>query len=416
MDTTQLPNGAYDIFARVKNSFGLYESGHVHVTILNKVAPTNTTFEQKVYISLAQDAERTIQQSLNTAADSVKAPSSTELSKLDALENNLVSSNVQATGTRSFLDSFRAHMKGLMEELATANRNKDDAKITEIKQQIASFKEKTLTDVKSLGLSKKLTQEITDYFVKVESALQKAIANNETIIKNRVGDKVLNDSDQDGISDYDEINIYHTDPFNADTDGDGFIDGAEVLNNFDPTNQTSEALVQYESPKQFGVVRNDILKVNSITTIKPDKADTVSDGVRPVAMISGVGLPNSYVTLYVFSTPIVITVRTGDDGSWSYTFDKELPDGQHQIYEAITDNAGRIVAKSDPLNFVKTAEAFTQTDAKNAAESAPTTSQEPSFLSSGVLLAMLSVMVVVFGLVLLLLGMHVQNKQPKAVL
>ena len=36
------------------------------------------------------------------------------------------------------------------------------------------------------------------------------------------------DSDNDGLSDDDEINSYYTDPNNADSDGDGLSDGAEV--------------------------------------------------------------------------------------------------------------------------------------------------------------------------------------------
>ena len=37
------------------------------------------------------------------------------------------------------------------------------------------------------------------------------------------------DSDHDGLSDHDEVNLYHTDPFMADADGDGLPDGVEVL-------------------------------------------------------------------------------------------------------------------------------------------------------------------------------------------
>jgi len=43
------------------------------------------------------------------------------------------------------------------------------------------------------------------------------------------------DSDSDGLSDYDEIYIYHTDPHNPDTDGDGYSDGNdEVRHGYDP--------------------------------------------------------------------------------------------------------------------------------------------------------------------------------------
>jgi len=36
------------------------------------------------------------------------------------------------------------------------------------------------------------------------------------------------DIDEDGLTDYDEINIYRTNPNNPDTDGDGINDGNEV--------------------------------------------------------------------------------------------------------------------------------------------------------------------------------------------
>jgi len=38
------------------------------------------------------------------------------------------------------------------------------------------------------------------------------------------------DTDHDGLSDYDEVRVYHTDPLNPDTDFDGLKDGAEVFN------------------------------------------------------------------------------------------------------------------------------------------------------------------------------------------
>lgn len=44
----------------------------------------------------------------------------------------------------------------------------------------------------------------------------------------------LKDSDVDGLTDQAEINAYHTDPNNNDTDGDGFDDGYEVANNTNP--------------------------------------------------------------------------------------------------------------------------------------------------------------------------------------
>jgi len=47
------------------------------------------------------------------------------------------------------------------------------------------------------------------------------------------------DSDNDGISDTDEINIYGTNPYNPDSDGDGVADGAEISAGSDPTDPNS---------------------------------------------------------------------------------------------------------------------------------------------------------------------------------
>lgn len=42
------------------------------------------------------------------------------------------------------------------------------------------------------------------------------------------------DSDNDGLSDQIEINLYHSDPQLADTDGDGFLDGQEINYGYSP--------------------------------------------------------------------------------------------------------------------------------------------------------------------------------------
>jgi lipoprotein-anchoring transpeptidase ErfK/SrfK len=50
------------------------------------------------------------------------------------------------------------------------------------------------------------------------------------------------DSDGDGLSDYDETYIYHTDPSNPDTDGDGYNDGHEVEHGYDPNKNGNDKL------------------------------------------------------------------------------------------------------------------------------------------------------------------------------
>lgn len=42
------------------------------------------------------------------------------------------------------------------------------------------------------------------------------------------------DTDGDGLTDYEEVKVYGTDPLNPDTDGDGYSDGEEVNNGYNP--------------------------------------------------------------------------------------------------------------------------------------------------------------------------------------
>jgi hypothetical protein len=51
----------------------------------------------------------------------------------------------------------------------------------------------------------------------------------------QLGTNPLNpDTDGDGLTDGQEVNIYHTDPLNPDTDHDGYTDGAEVKAGYNP--------------------------------------------------------------------------------------------------------------------------------------------------------------------------------------
>ena len=42
------------------------------------------------------------------------------------------------------------------------------------------------------------------------------------------------DTDNDGLSDREEVKVWNTNPLNPDTDGDTYLDGAEVDQGYDP--------------------------------------------------------------------------------------------------------------------------------------------------------------------------------------
>ena len=58
------------------------------------------------------------------------------------------------------------------------------------------------------------------------------------------------DSDKDGLSNIEEKNIYYTDPYNADTDGDGHEDGLEIDNNYSPRHG-EKRLIEVDSDQDY---------------------------------------------------------------------------------------------------------------------------------------------------------------------
>jgi len=108
-------------------------------------------------------------------------------------------------------------------------------------------------------------------------------------------------------------------------------------------------LAQNNNPKITGTI--DVsLKVENVTMSAKE------DGSNMLAL-AGKSQPNAVVTVYIFSSdPTVITIKADANGNWSYELDKELADGQHEAYVAVTDSSGKIITKSQPIAFVKTAQ------------------------------------------------------------
>ena len=457
IDTTQLPNGTYKLFIKAKTPFGLAESELRKMHIRNSVVQHTTEQTAEIedmtetHKEVLERIEKTEEATTSTTQDTIKErqprphPATTTLPKeslpdADTLKNAsattsepvkateesvVIEEEIPADDTPTLDDTevVETHVSDLIDEvkptldraqnrLARAIRSQDPVKIEVAQNKLQEIKDDLLQTVPE-------HENIDDFVLQVDAeiekhieAVTKRVERNEKIIQDRVGKKAFTDSDKDGITDYDEINIYNTDPFAADSDGDGFNDDVEIEAGFNPSDSTPEALVQYESPKETGIEREDILVVDTVTSIERPHEDTNPTGVPSLALISGKALPNSYVTLYIFSTPIVVTVKTDDDGSWNYRFDKELEDGSHEVFVGITDNAGKIVAKSKPFAFVKTAQAFTPVDAATEATETPaqqtTPVPEQSFLSQHIILLVLSLTVVALGLALLLIGLHMR--------
>jgi hypothetical protein len=185
------------------------------------------------------------------------------------------------------------------------------------------------------------------------------------------------DSDGDGLTDQEEIRI-GTDPKNPDTDGDGYLDGDEIKNGFNPLKAadgkgSKSDKIMFQSPKEKGDT-NPAYKVESVTSLPIENSDSQDQKIK----LNGKGLPNSFVTIYIYSNdPVIVTVKTNANGDWEYVLDKNLEDGDHEAYVAVTDNTGKITAKSEPLFFVKTAQAVEMVNSDQTAGKVIPQNQSP---------------------------------------
>lgn len=156
-------------------------------------------------------------------------------------------------------------------------------------------------------------------------------------------------------------------------------------------------LEQVAEEQKVGVVDTENFSVDALRVAE---VATKPDGTQSASKIEfrGKAIPNSFATLYIYSIPIVVTIKTDKDGYWNYTLDKELENGKHQVYVAITDVKGAVVAKSSPLPFIKEASAVTL----DQINTAPVQQDSPSFVGDnyfyGSILAIALIIIAIFVL------------------
>ncbi len=242
----------------------------------------------------------------------------------------------------------------------------EDLSSLEIKSQIEEVKTETIQ------LTERKLQELENLILEKER------------IKIEAQQEFLKDSDNDGISDLEEIRL-GTDPFNPDSDGDGFLDGTEVMLGFSPLKPSGTDKISYKDPREVRPIKAEIYKVERIeAVILPESGS----GLK----IQGKGLPNSFVTLYVYSLPTIVVVKTDGAGYWEYVLDKPLTDGQHTVYATVTDNNGMIEARSETFVFMKSGEkVFRVFDSLQAAAVSPAQALQKKFIVSMTIIIFLSI-------------------------
>lgn len=404
LDGKGLPNGNYRIIAKGVSNGQIKDSAEIRfVNNSHALAqkPENQTLIKELIQSSATNTTDLVALKKNPVT-------SDDFAKMTLRETQVATSSDNVRLVQNLMSEKASQFDKLFKNFAAAKATGDESIIrlseTEIEAEVQALIKHSMAKNSEYSYSE-LEQGIN---VEV-TRMKEKVTLFDKIVRERTAEESGRDTDRDGISDFDEVIIYKTDPTNPDTDGDSFSDGVEIATGYNPNDPSSEALLTFASPKDVSYVNEELLSVKSITPLLNFEADSVKPKVY--SEISGQAIPNSFVTLYIFSTPTVVMVKTDDTGNFSYIFTKELEDGEHEIYVAMTDNTGDIVVRSNPLRFVKTAEAFSYV---SDTSETPIVTAEVSKSSEFRLLNIVATMgIISFGLILLLLGKSIKAKREE---
>lgn len=114
--------------------------------------------------------------------------------------------------------------------------------------------------------------------------------------------------------------------------------------------------IVFEEPTRKGTLNKKDLKVVMVENFSPKIGQNT-------IIIKGIGPKNAYLTLFIYSSPLVVTTKTDASGNFTYVLDKNLADGKHEVYVTVTDETGKIKEKSSPFAFfVRRAQAVSEED------------------------------------------------------
>jgi hypothetical protein len=410
-DILAIPGVIYDYRVRACSSIGCSEPAHLsnisipkveqnpesQETIVSKdLSSQSVTTEQKVTTETKPPEDTTIattseiKTTLSYTPEVVKTTPTTQplptIIDPDS-ENNQIETAIKINNLASRIEQRRKVVEKIKDELRQAVLQATQDSIAAGERSGIAFDKEKIENIKT-GLIKKIDEslliptsvsssDITALTLSVREdigvmrkianststtqqnklqnigVLAKTITEQAEEFKTKEVAQLYKDTNKDGISDYDSLTIYGIDPYKPSPasvyEGRKISASEKILLGFDPT--TLELVkVDREEPKDSPAPVVDTYVVEKIEFNEEKQL-----------VLTGRALPNSFVTIYIYSTPIIVTVKTDSTGQWEYMLDKELEDGTHTIYTAAVNNSGKIVAKSTEFRFIKTAEAATLT-------------------------------------------------------
>ena len=122
-------------------------------------------------------------------------------------------------------------------------------------------------------------------------------------------------------------------------------------------NTDIEKVLFFGNPQIDGLIMDEVFRITDMTV---EETAIFPDGTEDLTklLIRGMGPPDSTIFLFIYSTPIIVDTRTNSEGEWFYLLNQEIEDGSHEVYVALADETGKVIAKSSPVPFVKEAAAI----------------------------------------------------------
>jgi|GEM_PF-6153028 len=334
LHTRNIPNGKYSLGIAGIGVDGSIVKHRLSITVHNRLDTTATIKQKELLIQEIQKVAPSIQaanKETETKETTVKESlvgTVEEYSKNLKSEANKSSTSTDEHQVENVLQHERQKLRETVKKESQAInesvRQGDRVHLEAAKERILQNIDLSLERIREAQNVSEADPRVAKRLREVRQSTRKRVENLEVVIREkekkiseRVDDKALKDFDHDGISDYDEVNIYGTDPTSPDSDNDGYTDGAEILGGFDPVNEVSETSIVYESPKESGTTRSDILAVHDVALKNVSAHD---DGSKNVSVhnsgnkqqtqnivFSGKGLPDSFVTLYIYSSRLSLS-------------------------------------------------------------------------------------------------------------
>lgn len=434
-NSNSTPNGDYEIFAKIINQYGEYKSEKIKITIDNPPLKDEKK-EEELKIGHQQikeeieKREKEIFEERQRIGQEISETLKTKENQKEVEEGvgELIEKVKEVSQAEKDIEKIKEVEK--KQEEKVKNFEKELKKIQQIpelqrkileeekKNQIETEKvEKQKTQEEIVTLKQKLERKTKEKEKVKEDILERIkpeekekisakLENLEGKVKEKEKNKIereeilLKDSDSDGLSDEFELWL-ETDPFNPDSDGDGFLDGVEYKTGYSPLKPGSADKIIYQDPQKVLPKKSDVYRVEKIEKVTLPSSEI---GLK----FSGKGLPNSFVTLYIFSVPIVVAVKTNSNGYWEYTLDKPLTDGEHRVYAALTNNHGQVEARSETFVFVKTGEKIFRIFEIQAEAVSPVQTLQKPFI-----ILILAIIILALAIALIIISLLTKKKIEK---